>query len=332
LSSGANYAGGVVESVHTGRWVLTLANTWSYVRRSQFQEIAISEVDHFGTCLFLDGWLQLAEADEYVYHEHLVLPALLAHERPRRVLVLGGGDGLAAREALRHPSVNDVVMVDIDEQVVEVCQEYLAHLQDGALSDPRVRVVIDDARHFLQEAQEGFDIILVDLVDFMPETQDLFRDVVARARPLLNPGGILVSHGPEAGPPLHEGLRVVHLLASFFQHVDWYRTSVPSFGEGWSFVLASDDVVPHDIPTERWTARSKQLRGKLRSFSAHAFPGAFYHGTQEQEVLARLAAPEEAKNAPPFVLAWATLLDEDALDKVQQAVEQAKTTSREQQD
>lgn len=318
MSLRIEHAGGIVEWSHSGRCIITSVRSWRFLGRSPYQEIAIGEVDYLGTCLFLDGWLQLAQADEHIYHEHLVLPALLAHGHPARVLILGGGDGLAVREALRHTRVEAVTVVDIDELVVTACQQHLAHLQHGALADPRVRVIIQDAREYLRTAPEGYDVILVDLVDFLLETQGLFQDTILTAGHLLNPGGILVSHGPDPGPPMYEGLRMVNLLTSTFPHVAWYTAGVGSFTEPWCFALASHDVIPQKIPLEDWVARSQALTSPPRSFSPHQFPGAFYHGTEVETVLSQLRRGDDG--IPPMEAWPACRLDGSAMSRVTKVI------------
>ncbi|MDQ7030472.1 MAG: methyltransferase domain-containing protein [Ardenticatenia bacterium] len=165
---------------------------WIHRRRSPYQEIVIARVEAFGVGLFLDAVVQLLEADEFVYHEHLVLPALLYHPAPRHVLILGGGDGLALREVLRDPRVESVVMVELDGHVVEVCEEHLAPLHRGSFADPRAQIIIGDARDYLVEAPRHFDVVIVDLVDpYGAEGMALYEEVITSVRRVLAPQGAL---------------------------------------------------------------------------------------------------------------------------------------------
>ncbi|MHA6783397.1 polyamine aminopropyltransferase [Pseudonocardia saturnea] len=188
--------------------------------------------------LYLDGDLQFSSVDEHRYTEALVHPVL--SRDPRRVLVLGGGDGLAARELLRHPSVTEVVQVELDPAVLDLARTRLADLNAGALDDPRVRVVVDDGFRWLREAPSGaFDAVVVDLPD--PDTPTLgrlysteFYGLVARA---LSPGGQLVvqSGSPYSTPQAY--WRTVSTVASAGLGVTPYHVHVPSFGD-WGFTLA----------------------------------------------------------------------------------------------
>ena len=108
--------------------------------QTAFQDVEIVETRSFGRALFLDGAPQSAVADEYVYHEALVHPALIAHADPKRVLIAGGGEGATLREVLRHPGVERAVMVDIDGELVDLCREHLAEMHQGAFDDPRADV------------------------------------------------------------------------------------------------------------------------------------------------------------------------------------------------
>ncbi|MBI3953344.1 MAG: methyltransferase domain-containing protein, partial [Chloroflexi bacterium] len=134
-------------------------------RRTAYQQLEIVDTASFGRALFLDGKVQSAELDEFVYHEALVQPAMALHPRPERVLVIGGGEGATLREALRHPTVKRAVMVDIDAEAVAACREYLPAWHQGAFADPRVELLHRDARGYLEETSELFDVIIVDVTD-----------------------------------------------------------------------------------------------------------------------------------------------------------------------
>ncbi len=314
-----SYAGGVLEIVHSGRWVVTPVRTWYYRARSPYQDIAIGDVPYLGTCLFLDGWLQLAEADEYIYHEHLVIPALLAHPAPERVLILGGGDGLAAREVLRDSRVHQVLMVDLDAQVVGACRRYLAHMQEEVFSDPRLHVIIGDARDILRNPTPTFDVIIVDLVDLMPETRDLFEEIYAGIHQVLSPSGVVATHAPDPGPPLHEGLYMVHFLREQFKHVVWYKAFISSFSETWTFGLASPSVDLARIPARVWAERAQTFSRAPRSVVPQSLPAHFLHPPEEEEHLRRIAAGDP--QAMPQLAPWqARIIDEDGIERVHQIV------------
>jgi spermidine synthase len=197
--------------------------------------------------LFLNGHLQFSSRDEYRYHEALVHPAVAAHPAPRRVAVLGGGDGLALRELLRYPAVERVTLVDLDPEMPRLFAEHpvLAALNGQAYRDPRVAVVNADAFVWLAGQGERFDVLVVDLPD--PHSFALgklyTRSFYRVARERLRPGGVLAV---QATSPLFARRSfwcVVETIRSAGLVPRPYHVYVPSFGE-WGFVLAAEGAWP----------------------------------------------------------------------------------------
>jgi len=136
-----------------------------YSGKSKFQKIEIFKNAEFGRILVLDGEVQLSTKHEFIYHEMLVHPAMLYyHEKPERVLIIGGGDGGALREVIKHPA-KEIFLVDIDKKVIQISQKYLPSVSNGAFKDKRVKIFFDDAFKFLDKYYEFFDIIIDDLTD-----------------------------------------------------------------------------------------------------------------------------------------------------------------------
>jgi spermidine synthase len=211
---------------------------------SPYQRLAVT---HRGgdTRLFINGALQFSTVDEYRYHEALVHPAMVAVESPKRILVLGGGDGLAVREILRHQSVETVVLVDLDPAMTRIFRERpeLSVLNGGALSDPRVTVVNADAFTWLQTARaehEPFDVAIIDFPD--PNNYSLGKLYTAQfyrmLRENLSPAGVATvqSTSPMYSPSAY------WCIARTVEHAGFttkpYHAYIPSFGE-WGFVLAA---------------------------------------------------------------------------------------------
>jgi spermidine synthase len=235
-----------------GEWFVDLSNPGDLVAykksgvlaagRTPFQEYEIFASPYWGKVLLLDGRLQSAQRDEFIYHEALAHPALLAHPEPRRVLILGGGEGATLREVLRHPQVETAVMVDLDRELVEVCQQWLPEFHQGAFADPRVELVFGDGRAWLaDQAEGGFDVILLDLPEPLEEGPALrlftreFYDLVQRQLP---PEGLAAIQSGVAGPwarllpDLHRTLKAV------FPRVAAYTAFIPSFMDVYGFHLA----------------------------------------------------------------------------------------------
>lgn len=221
--------------------------------RSDYQEIVLTEMlpSRGGPAdvrLFLDGDLQFSSADEHRYHESLVHPALVPGARS--VLILGGGDGLAAREVLRHRSVRRVVEVELDPAVLDLARTdpRMVAANRGSLDDPRVEVVVDDAMRWLRTAGERFDAVVIDMPDpDQPATAKLYsQEFYGLAARALAPGGRLVV---QAGSPYFAPEAfwcIAATVASVGLAVTPYHVDVPSFGD-WGFVLAARGAPP--VPT-----------------------------------------------------------------------------------
>ncbi|HEV2763125.1 MAG TPA: polyamine aminopropyltransferase [Pyrinomonadaceae bacterium] len=226
-----------------------------YARTSHYQRIVVTR-NRAGFQLFLNGNLQFSSADEYRYHEALVHPAMaLASEEgktPRRVLVLGGGDGLAVREILRHPSVESVTLVDLDPEMTALSRGFppLAELNGRALEDPRVKVVNRDAMTWLEEPSEPFDAAVVDFPD--PNTFALGKLYTTRFYRLLQqrlaPGAAVAV---QCTSPLFARASfwcIVRTMEAAGFNVRPYQTAVPSFGV-WGFALARASA-PFEPPAQ----------------------------------------------------------------------------------
>ena len=219
-----------------------------YTGQSKFQSIQIIGTGSFGKCLVLDGKIQSSEVDEFIYHEALVQPAMIIHPCPETVFIAGGGEGATIREVLSHNTVKRAVMVDIDEEVVAICQKFLPNHSRGSFEDRRSELHHVDARDYLANSEELFDIIIIDLPDPIEEgpayllyTQEFYQ--LVRHRLTAN-GIITVQAGSAAWTELLNFTAVSNTLKSVFPIVCPYQVDVPSFGGPWGFCLASLNLNP----------------------------------------------------------------------------------------
>lgn len=210
-------------------------------RSTPYQRIVVAN-DASGFRLYLNGGLQFASADEYRYHEALVHPAMGCIDEPRRVLILGGGDGLALREVLEHRAVERVTLVDLDPAMTDLARDFepLARLNARSLSDPRVTVVNDDAMRWLASADQRFDVVIVDFPD--PSNFSLGKlyttNFYERVERVLDAQGVFAVQSTSPLSSRQAFWCIVRTVeASGFAALP-YHASVPSFGE-WGFVLAS---------------------------------------------------------------------------------------------
>jgi spermidine synthase len=247
-------------------------------QRSRYQDVAILETAQFGRMLALDNVIMCTEADEFVYHEMLVHPALCACPRPRRVLIVGGGDGGAAREVLRHPQVEEVVVAELDEEVVAACREHLPFTA-AAFDDPRLRLRFGDGAGFVAQAEDGaFDAVVVDAPDPVGHALPLFQPAFhAACRRVLAPHGVLVvqSDSPFVMPAVTRAIRTS--LRSLFPVVRTCWAVVPSYaGALWTFTVATeaaDPALPPGAPRASALAACRYWRRELHvaSFALPAF-------------------------------------------------------------
>jgi len=219
-----------------------------YTGQTKFQSIEIIRSGSFGKCLVLDGKIQSSEVDEFIYHEALVQPAMITYPYPETVFIAGGGEGATIREVLSHNTVKRAVMVDIDEEVVAICQKFLPNHSRGSFEDRRSELHHVDARDYLAKCGEKFDIIIIDLPDPIEEgpayllyTQEFYQ--LVRDRLTAN-GIITVQAGSAAWTELLNFTAVSNTLKSVFPIVCPYQVDVPSFGGPWGFCLASQNLNP----------------------------------------------------------------------------------------
>ncbi|MHA3903204.1 polyamine aminopropyltransferase [Castellaniella sp. WN] len=246
-------------------------------RDTGLQWLEVLESRELGTTLRLDGRLMTSEADEAFYHEALIHPAALAHPAPRRALIVGGGDGGALEELLKHRSIESATLVELDGGVVAAARDYLGAIHRGSLDDPRVDIRIQDGAAFVRECGDAFDLIYLDLTD--PETpagplytQAFFED----CRAVLAPGGALVLH---LGAPFHEPDQVSGLAAALgevFPQVHAYGLHIPLYGSYWALAVASDALDPAALSAAEIEARlDARGVGDLQVYSPE-FHGALF--------------------------------------------------------
>ncbi|XP_021897126.1 thermospermine synthase ACAULIS5-like [Carica papaya] len=259
------------------RWCFAL-NSILHTGATQFQDIALLDTKPFGKALVIDGKLQSAEVDEFIYHECLVHPALIHHPNPKKVFVMGGGEGSTAREILRHKTVEKVVMCDIDEEVVEFCKSYLI-VNREAFCDSRLELVINDARVELESRTDGHDVIIGDLADpieggpcYKLYTKSFYEFTV---KPRLNHGGIFVTQAGPAGIFSHTEVFtcIYHTLKQVFKYVVPYSAHIPSYADTWGWIMASDS--PLTASSEEVDLRMKQrIKGENRFLDGKTFTSA----------------------------------------------------------
>jgi len=239
--------------------------------RTEFQSVEIVDTGSFGICLILDGKIQSSERDEFVYHEALVHPAMLTHPNPQKVFIAGGGEGATLREVLAHGAVQKAVMVDIDEEVVDVCRRFLPSFHENSFDDPRAELHFADARKYLEECQDTFDVIVIDLADPLAQGPSRLlypREFYQVVRQKLARDGIMCAQAESANwTELQNFAAIAATLESVFPIVRLYQTHIPSFIGLWGFVCASESLDPTRLTSEEIDARiAGRVSRELRSY------------------------------------------------------------------
>lgn len=253
-------------------------NRLLFSETSQYQTVEIYDTDTWGNLMTIDGMVMLSEKDEFVYHEMLIHPALISHPNPKRVLIIGGGDGGSAREALKHPSVEVVDMVEIDETVVRASKLHMPGV--GAFDNPRLNVKFEDGIAFVQNVTTPYDVIIIDGSDPVGPAQGLFqKQFFQNCYDALAENGILSAQTESPWvPAYYDSMRSVFFaLDDIFQVSKMYLAFIPLYPAGmWSMAFASKGVNPlsDDIVSKSKDACATYLSG-LKYYNASLQTGAF---------------------------------------------------------
>ncbi len=243
-----------------------------YSGKSRYQRIDVLETAGHGRLLVIDGCVMFTEADEFVYHEMLTHVPLFSHPNPKRVLVIGGGDGGAVREIVRHSCVEEVVLVDIDEDVIKVSREFFPSVS-CELDNPKVQVLAEDGVRYLESCPpKSFDIILVDSTDPVGPAVGLFeKPFFEKCFRALKRDGIMAAQSGSPYFQLDLVGRVHRTVAQVFPAVRTYIAGTPSYGGLWTFVIGSKNGDPAQGPI-----REDQLAvSDLKYYNYEVHKGAF---------------------------------------------------------
>jgi len=245
--------------------------------QTKFQKMQIYETEHYGKLFRLDGFNMTSEKEEFVYHENLIHPALTAHAAPKKVLIIGGGDGGSSEEALKHPSVEQLTMVEIDGDVIAVAKEHFQAVHNGVFDNPKLRVLIEDGMKFVRETHEKFDLVAMDLNDPVGPAAALYSaEFLQQIRATLAPGGALALH---LGSPVAQPQRVAELaqrLNGLFRIVRVYTMYIPLYGSLWSMAVCSDKLDPKAFTADEIDRRieARKLQ-ELRYYNGETHEGVF---------------------------------------------------------
>lgn len=247
--------------------------------KTEFQTATLVETYSFGKVLIIDRETQSSEVDEFIYHEALVIPAILLMRRlPRLFAIMGGGEGATAREILSYKPAQKVVMADIDHNILKFARKYLSSWHNGSFDDDRLILLVQDARKFIERTKNRFDIIYSDLpcpIEGGPAYRLYTVEFYRKLKEKLLPGGIFAMQaGPGQILQLELYCVIYNTLKKVFKNVLSYSAFIPSYDMPWQFIVASD----YDImPDRRYTLMHvRNFNKKFRFIDVDGFSKSFF--------------------------------------------------------
>lgn len=233
-----------------------------HTEQTEFQKLDMVETEEFGNMLILDGMVMTTKKDEFVYHEMVAHVPLFTHPNPENVLVVGGGDGGVIREVLKHPSVKKATLVEIDGKVIEYSKKYLPEIA-GELENSRVEVIVGDGFMHIAEAENEYDVIMVDSTEPVGPAVNLFtKGFYAGIAKALKEEGLFVAQTDNPWFKADLIRDVQRDVKEIFPIVKLYIANVPTYPSGmWTFTIGSKKHDPlaveedrfHEIQTKYYT-------------------------------------------------------------------------------
>ena len=248
-----------------------------FEQRTEHQHLIIFENRMHGRVMALDGIIQTTTNDEFIYHEMMAHVPILAHGAAERVLIIGGGDGASLREVLRHPTVTQATLVEIDAQVIEMSRTYFPNHSAGAFDNPRTRILIADGFDYVRQTADRYDVIICDSTDPIGPGEVLFSpEFYAGCHRCLTPGGVLVTQNGVCFMQIEEVRNSADRLRPLFADVSFYGAAVPTYIGGiMTMGWATDNPALRQLPLATVQARFQQSGLQTRYYNPAIHTAAF---------------------------------------------------------
>lgn len=248
-----------------------------FSKQSDYQLVEVYETDTWGNLMTIDGMVMLSERDEFVYHEMISHVAMFTHPNPKRVLIIGGGDGGTAREVLKHPWVEQVHLVEIDKTVVDASKLHFPGV--GDFENPKLKVLYEDGIAFIRSVNEPYDVIIIDGSDPVGPAEGLFeKDFYRYCLDALTNDGVLTAQteSPWVESYYPSMKKVFHALDDLYPVSRMYLSFIPLYPAGmWSMACASKKVDPLDAEVQERAGNRAELVSGLKYYNAEVHRGAF---------------------------------------------------------
>lgn len=244
--------------------------------KSDFWDLVIFENPLFGKVLAIDGTIQLTEKDEKSYHEMMAHVPLLTHDNPASILIIGGGDGGLLREVLRHDTVKQVVLVELDNQVMEISKKFMPDVPKGAFEDARLKIVIQDGSKYIKETDQHFDVIFCDSTDPIGPAKVLFSsEFYGDCKAKLNEKGIFVIQNGVPFLQEDEFRMTYENRKPHFNHVGYYLFSFATYAGGFTALgWASDQK--YRVSKKVLKKRLAKIKGSMYYYTPDIHKASFH--------------------------------------------------------
>ncbi|MCS7165232.1 MAG: hypothetical protein RMJ51_03010 [Candidatus Calescibacterium sp.] len=249
--------------------------------RSKYQQIDILDTFNSGKILILNSEPQSAEVDEHIYHETLVHPAMILHPNPRKVLIIGGGEGATLREVLKYKSVEQVIMVDIDEELHKIVLEYLKEWHQNSFQNPKAKIIFEDVKDYIKRCSEKFDVIISDLNEPTGSTPafKVYTDqFLTELTKICTANSVFVMQASDMKDLLFWNYRkdqdipllkdYVELFSKYFKTVKIFHTFIPSFYSDWAFLMATNQQLEELSPEQIENRIKERITGNLKYYDS----------------------------------------------------------------
>lgn len=261
----------VSDTMWPGQAMALRVNQILHVEKSKYQDILVFESTDYGNVLVLDGAIQVTERDEFSYQEMITHLAMMSHPDPKRVLVVGGGDGGVLREVVKHPQIEKATLVDIDEKVIQVSKKFLPTLSVG-YQHPKVDVYIGDGFEYLRNHKNEFDVIITDSSDPEGPAHVLFEEPYFKLlSEALTEKGVMTTQGECMWLHLPVIKKVLGACRKVFPSVNYAYTTIPTYPSGQIgfMVCCKDPNADPSKPLRKWTPEEEAERLRYYNSKVH---------------------------------------------------------------
>ncbi len=232
-----------LEKLHSNIGQFIKINKIIYKKKTKYQKISIVNNKKLGNVLILDNIIQTTEFDEFIYHEMICLIPIFSHPKPKKILIIGGGDGGCLKQIIKFKEIKSITLVEIDKKIISISKKYLLKIHENSFNDNRIKIINDNGLKFIKKNNKKFDIIIIDGTDPVGPGKKLFTDkFYYNCKKSLSKNGIIVT---QSGTILQikQTIKNLNKIKKIFQYNGLYQSSVPTYyGGNMFFMWASQEI------------------------------------------------------------------------------------------